>query len=376
MSILKNMATYGFVKRRKSQQKNGYTNVLKRILKSKPVDNSLFNKEIEQQYINKWKAIEKNPSLDYFKIYSTFNNKVDLNYVPDYLYEFPIKNILLDQRYSHYNNDKNLYEKRLIDFSHLFPKVIFRRISGVFYDNNYNYINNIHKFIESISHQIIVIKESTDSAGGKGVKFFNRVDANHLYETKDGYTINQELSNKKDIVVQEKLIQSLEMSKINKSSINSVRVVTYRSVSDNKVHVIQALLRRGGADSFLDNWHSGGSIIAIKGDGQIADFGYNENFEQVYHGVKNFIIPKLNEMYALAIEIAKSEFYHRQISFDFFLDLEDNVKIIEINYSVSPVVQIICGPVFAEYTDEVIEYCQKNMGYYNFNIPVSLKYFK
>ena len=376
MSKIKKIITYSLIERKKIQQKKGYTKVIKRILKTKAINNSLFNKEIEQAYKNKWKEIDKNPSLDYFKIYSTFNNKVDLNYVPDYLYEFPIKNILLDQRYSDYYSDKNLYEKRLPEYSHLFPKVIFRRISGVLYDNNYNYIPKIESFIKNIKQDSLVIKESTDSAGGKGVKFFNRVDAKHFYETKDGYTVIQEMNRKKDFVVQEKLIQSTEMAKLNNTSINSVRVVTYRSVSDNKVYVIQSLLRRGETNSFLDNWHSGGSIISINDIGKIADYGYNEKFEQVYHGIKDFTIPNLNKMYQLAKEIAATEFYHRQISFDFLVDIDEDVKIIEINYSVSPVVQIICGPVFGKFTDEVIEFCKLNTGYLNMNIPVSTKNFK
>jgi len=346
------------------------------MIKNNPINDSLFNKEIEQSYRNKWFPLSKNPPLDCFKVYSSIHNEVDLNYVSGYLYAFVIKGILSDERYNAYYSDKNTYEKRLSKYSHLFPKVLFRRINGVFYDAGYNYVSNIEMFIKKIVNEQIVIKESTGIAGGKGVYFFNKENTQNLYATDDNYTLRQFIKTQNNFVVQEKLNQSMDMAQLNKTSINSIRVVTYRSVVDNKVKMVHSLVRRGDDNSFVDNWHSGGSIISIDKTGKVSDFGYNYYFEKVYHNVIDFIIPKLDVMYELAKEIAEQEFYHRILSFDFCLDNENSVKIIEINYGLSSFFQMTCGPLFGEYTDEIIDYCKHNIGYLSFNSPFSLKRYR
>ena len=368
--------TYGLMQAKRVNYKRGYSTIMKRMIRNNPIDNSLFNKEIEQAYRNKWSPISRNAPLDSFKVYSTIHNKIDLNYVSDYLYAFLIKSILTDERYNAYYSDKNSYETRLLNYYHLFPKVLFRKINGVFYDVEYNYITNIELFVKKINNEKIVIKESTCTAGGKGVLFFSKENTQNLYVTNNNYTIKQLFKKQNNFIVQEKLNQSQDMAQLNKTSINTVRVVTYRSVVDNKVKVLQSLVRKGDNNSFVDNWHSGGSIISINKIGKISNYGYNYNFEKVYHNVIDFIIPKLDVMYELAKEIAEKEFYHRTLSFDFCLDNENNVKIIEINYGVSSWFQITCGSLFGEYTDEVIDYCKHSSGYLSFNSPFSLNRYR
>ncbi|MCF8234180.1 MAG: hypothetical protein K9H06_18820 [Melioribacteraceae bacterium] len=263
--------TFGLMQMKRVNYKRAYSKIIGRMMKNNPINKSLFNKELEQEYRNKWFPISRKAPLDSFKVYSTIHNKIDLNFVSDYLYAFQIKGILSDERYNAYYSDKNLYENRLSQYSHYFPKVLFRRINGVFYDKEYKHIYDIESYVKKINNESIVIKASVDSAGGKGVLFFNKENTHNFYATNNGYTVKQLFKAQSNFVVQERLIQSRDMAKLNETSINSIRVVTYRSVIDNKVIVVQSLVRRGEKNSLVDNWHSGGSIISLNAIGKIAN---------------------------------------------------------------------------------------------------------
>ena len=59
--------------------------------------------------------------------------------------------------------------------------------------------------------------------------------------------------------------------------------------------------------------------------------------------------------------IASSFLYHRLIGFDFCVDEDSKVILIEANlYDIGISHQMLSGPLFREYTDEIIEYCARN----------------
>ena len=62
----------------------------------------------------------------------------------------------------------------------------------------------------------------------------------------------------KAFIFQELIVQHNALKKINRSSLNTLRVVTYKS---NEVEVLCGFLRVGRAGSIIDNAHAGGIII-------------------------------------------------------------------------------------------------------------------
>lgn len=359
--------------RKYHQQKQGYQLLVDRMKKTIPIDHSMFPQKLVDEYREKWSPIASRFSLDFFKLYSSNNGIVDTNYVPDHLYDFPMKHILLNTRYSINHDDKNSYENRLRDFKSLFPEVLFRKICGVFYTPDYDYTSNISKLLNEINEESIVVKDSVDSAGGKGVCFFTRNQDSGAFINSEGIDIITWMSGRKDIVAQSVAKQSSFFDELNSSSINTFRIVTYRSVTDEKVSVTQSLLRVGSQGSRVDNWHSGGLIIGIQANGSFCDHGFNEQFEKVAFPLGGMKVPLLEKIHNIAIDISKTQLYHRQISYDFYIDETDNVRIMEINYSVSPVIQLITGPAFGKYTNEVIDYCANNKGYLLTVFPVSTR---
>ena len=71
-------------------------------------------------------------------------------------------------------------------------------------------------------------------------------------------------------------------------------------------------------------------------------------------------IPKVSEMRQIATYYAKKNFYSRLMGLDFCVDNKGKVILIEINNQFGAIsFQMNSGPLFGEYTDEIIEYCKQ-----------------
>ena len=57
------------------------------------------------------------------------------------------------------------------------------------------------------------------------------------------------------------------MAQFNSTSVNTLRIVVYRSVTDNNLYVTNSILRIGLKDSVIDNAHAGGVFIGIDNNG-------------------------------------------------------------------------------------------------------------
>lgn len=73
-------------------------------------------------------------------------------------------------------------------------------------------------------------------------------------------------------------------------------------------------------------------------------------------------IPGFSIMKENACLIAKKYFYQRLLGFDFCFTNNNEVKLLEINCKniETNFLQMSNGPLFGEFTDEIIEYCLKN----------------
>lgn len=345
------------------KSKREYNKQIKNYLNNNPIDYSAFSKDIIREYKEKWSVFDKKVNLDYFFAYSSIYGKIDVNYVPDYIYRYPIEKILLNRNYSIYAGDKNAFERRFYGkYRNLFPEVFLRKIEGVWYDKNYTFVKNPLNLLLSYDEHEVVLKECIGTGAGMGVYFFKK--KNDSFINKNGIDIFEFSKQHQNLIIQKVIKQHENMAKFNKDSINGIRVVTYRSVTTEKVHILQMLIKCGSSGLRVDNLNSGGNFIEInKTTGEVSKHGIDKLGNKVYHNSGVFKINQLSEIKKIAKEIAKQDFYHRQIFYDFYLDENNDVKIMELNYSAHPPIQAICGPAFAEFTDEVIEYCLYNKGH-------------
>lgn len=74
------------------------------------------------------------------------------------------------------------------------------------------------------------------------------------------------------IIFQKKLIQHKDMSALNPTSVNTLRIVT--CYTENGVEILKAGLRVGTTASSVDNWATGGVIVGINDEGKLKEFGF------------------------------------------------------------------------------------------------------
>ncbi|MCP4151661.1 MAG: hypothetical protein GY757_28215 [bacterium] len=264
-----------------------------------------------------------------------------------------------------------MYDKYNDKHPGIFPHVILRNIGGVYCDHDYNYIGDVAVFLAAITGEKLVVKPSIDTGSGKNVRFFTRKD--DAYYCNDGEKLTLEYLTRSygnNYLVQKYIRQHEYFNAFNKSSLNSIRVTTYRSVKTEEVTVLHANLRMGGEGSTVDNVNAGGAAVHIHPDGQVSDFASDKYGKKTYTPPSNpelkfsdmGPVPQFEQMKQIAKEIAKNYFYFRMLGFDFCLRDNGQVQLIEINFGgLGTVFQVDSGSLYGDLTDEVIEYC-KNKG--------------
>lgn len=166
-------------------------------------------------------------------------------------YEFYLKNNFERNKFITYRRSKKIIEKYNAknNIKILQDKSIFNIHFSEFIKRDWINLNSctVGEFKEFVKkHREVVFKPSLGSKGNGMVRY--------RYDHKDDleYTLKQY----KNFIAEELIIQHDSLSRINSSSVNSVRVVTF--LNGNDVQIIGCTLRVGSSNSFADNLSAGG----------------------------------------------------------------------------------------------------------------------
>lgn len=163
---------------------------------------------------------------------------------------------------------------------------------------------------------------------------------------------------KVDYLVQKVIIQHAGMSALNPSSINTIRVVTYRSGMEIKA--VYTVIRIGRSGMNIDNESAGGISAVIHKDGTIGKYAYGapgvDKVEFTDSGVQleGYKVPSFDK----AIELVK--FSHMQlpyfnlIGWDIAIEEDGSPIMIELNLN-PDLSQSANGPAFGEYTEDILK---------------------
>lgn len=322
----------------------------------------------EDLFIRKWSGLGLDVNPVYYRVYCNHSPGNDINLVPLDIYFIVILKKLNNYNVSQLYADKNLYEKRIR--SNLFPKTFLRNINGTFYSAGYDLFKPDPGFFKRLSTEAkqLIVKPSIHSGGGVNLKKFEWNGDSYVDEnSKSLNTDYLEEHYQKDYLVQEVIAQHPYMQRLNPSSVNTMRVLTYRSVKNEMIKILGTYLRVGKHNSLVDNFSSGGYLIH-----------YNQKGEPDMYAVLNMdgttdtingvcisdmgIYPEYDKVISCAKKIASLFPYQRMLGLDMVVDQKNQVKFIEVNtYKIGPFA--FSGyPVFGEYTDEIIHYCREKAG--------------
>lgn len=272
-------------------------------------------------------------------------------YVPISLYHVELQPKANMVPYRDAYADKNMVDILLPNVKH--PRTIVKRMNGYYYYEGQPMSED--EVIEKCSNLKNAIIKPVLEYSGKGVE---GLEVTNGTTNIDGLNL-KELFKKygKNFQIQERLRQHEKMNALNPTSVNTIRILTYRSGME--ILLIYSVVRIGRKGQVIDNQCAGGISTIVSEDGKLGKYafgGYAEDGVEVTDSgvvLEGFEIPS----YDKAVETVKR--LHFQLPFfnligwDVAIDEVGDPVIIEWN--VNPgLSQSAFGPGFGKYTERIL----------------------
>ena len=285
------------------------------------------------------------------------NGRYSVRYVPSCLYHSDIAYHLNCRPLTMAYTDKCSYDNYLADVWR--PKTVVRNINGFFYDDKKPISKD--EAVERCSNLGgAVIKPSMIGMWGTGVRVFSTSEG-MLSETESTLDLFSQFG--KNFIVQEKVEQHAEMSRLNPSSLNTVRVLSYLREKD--VIILYAVVRIGRKDRVVDNETAGGINADIDLEsGRIIDCAYGTPSEKrilttdIGTVLRDFQIPSFDQVVSIVKELHFRLPYFHLVGWDFGIDQDGRPVMIEWNRC-PDLSQTAHGPAFGEFTEEIVRFAMQ-----------------
>ncbi|WP_427813653.1 sugar-transfer associated ATP-grasp domain-containing protein [Enterococcus sp. 22-H-5-01] len=319
-----------------------------------PLSNE-FKKEIQSYYKQFKIPIKKD--LNTFKFYKNVTGIEDVHFLPESLFFLEILPLLNNRNLVSAYGDKNVCEVFFPNFDQ--PKTIVKCINGFYYIKN-KLVTQDNMYKKLMNYPEIVVKKALDGkSGGKDVEFLTNINEISVDSLEGRFGSN--------FIVQEPLKQHASLNNINPSSINTLRIFSYLK-QDGEVIILSSSLRFGRKGSRLDNASSGGLHVGIDKEGTTKKiacdvFGKFFTSDEVKEKFANIKIPSFKETLKLIKNNHQQFSQMRFIAWDIAIDEQNKPILIEVNLGGPGIKlgQIDNGPIFGEYTDEILFDLSKKM---------------
>ncbi len=220
---------------------------------------------------------------------------------------------LNEKEYWHLFNNKN-------EFNEIFREYLKR-------DFIYPVTEKHDETIEWLKKHEVFFAKPNDGQCGKNIEKIKTSDWNNDFEKLYNHLVENKL-----YLLEETVIQCEEMNKLNKSSVNTTRMV---SVMNDKGEVtILATFVRIGNGKCVDNFNSGGMTAKVDVEtGIILEEAVNKNGELFENHpltgtkIKGFQIPYWNEAKEMVKEAAKKSKHVRYVGWDVAMSINGPVLI-------------------------------------------------
>lgn len=280
------------------------------------------------------------------------NGQFSAQYIPTSFYHKEIIYRLNNFQLRHAYVDKGVYDIYFPDLNR--PKTIVKNMNGYFYDDH-SAITKEEALARCQNLAGAVVKPTMEGMWGEGV---------HVFTSANGQTdMDQSVeelfkSYGKNFIVQEKVSQHAEMARLNPTSLNTLRILSYRQ--DNEIYILYAVVRIGRLGKSVDNETAGGVNADIQLDnGTILECAYGTPSEKKIMTTDNgtvlrgFQIPSFEKALAVVREMHLRLPYFNLVGWDFGIDESGEPIMIEWNRA-PDLSQTAHGPAFGDMTEEII----------------------
>ena len=287
------------------------------------------------------------------QFYKAFCGYFDKRFIPSTIYNGLLERTMNLGKFSSFLQYKG--EFRLFVKPEHSCATIFSNINEKLYDDDMNLLTKpmILQILQDRKGDMIVVKPSTGSGGGRGVRIISKKEI-----TLSNF---DEILGTTDYIVQDVLHEGEDLKRFNRNTVNTIRLLSLNL--NGRISVLSAFLRMGNKGMHVDNLSSGGILVGIKSDGSLHDYALDKNLNKLYvspSGI-NFEGTHLSS-YSFVRDYALQ--HHKDfplanlIAWDFAIDEKNNVIVLEINLDSGEIQfhQIFNGPLFGDRTEEIVDY--------------------
>lgn len=305
-------------------------------------------KEIQDFYLS---VIGKKVPLYMHEYFYSRNGTFSKYYIPSTLYLGDLLPKANDSRLIAFYTDKNFTEL-------LFPgeniaHSVLQNINGYYYFEN-EPVSEEEAVLRCQNLKDVIIKPSRASKG-KSVRLFSV--ENGITDI-GGETVRQLFKEyKKNFLIQNRVHQHKDMAALNPTSLNTLRILTYRSGME--ILLIYSVIRIGRLNQVVDNQSAGGLSTTINAEGKLGKFSFgkvgSDNIEQTDTGIKleGYQIPSYDKAIAFVKRLHYRLPFLNIVGWDVAID--ENGEPILIEFNVGPgLSQSAFGSGMGEHTERII----------------------
>lgn len=275
-------------------------------------------------------------------------------YIPVSIYNSEIIWRLNKFHFRYAYSDKGFYDTLFYGINR--PRTIVKNVNGYYYDDHQPLTEA--EAIERCSNlKEAIIKPSLGGTWGAGVK---------LLQTTNGIVTDKNQSIKKlfdsykeqRFIVQERLEQHPDLAKLNPTSLNTIRVMSYRK--GDEIIILYAVIRIGRKGQVIDNETAGGikaDIDLLTGRIKGCAMGSPKEplmpFTDVGTPTDGYQIPCFDKILEIVKEMHFRLPYFNLVGWDMSVDKDGKPTLIEWNRA-AELSQAAHGPAFGDMTEEIL----------------------
>jgi len=267
--------------------------------------------------------------------------------------------------------DKNAYTELFAGIKQ--PECIVKNTNGFFRDTYGAHISTDVAMSLCIGVEECIIKPTVETGDGVGVEKFDGSSKQRIDSQFSKY--------ESDFVVQKCVRQHEKMASLNTSSLNSMRLMTYRAL-DGSINFLsgKTFLRVGGKGSCKDNVSAGGGMMHVDDDGKVSDTVVRYKSMELQslkydYGVEDFYVPNFADAVSLVLKLHEKMWYCDFCGWDIAIGEDGTPIFVEVN--VVPACESVqqgSGPIFEGWMlDEIMARVSKVK---KLTAEVSLRVFK
>ncbi len=318
------------------------------------------DRELSRKHRELWSHLGVPSGDRWLRLHVNLTGIQDYRFCPEDIFFARIERIMNDcDEAGHGPDDKSGLFRFVPDANR--PDTLLRYVRGNFFDADNNWVG---KEVAAEMLKGEFIGKPCRSSGGNGVALRNDLSPEWIERNGgDAYE------------VQRKICQCDFSAQFNRSSVNTVRMMTMRCPWNGEIVVCRSMLRMGVSDTVIDNMMKGGLCVCVGDKGQLGRYAYDydgKRFEKhpvsglTFEGMSH---PGYSKMVQTATTIHKDILSYNLLSFDLVQCEDGSICVVEINATSQGITQLQYdfGGLFGEYTEKLVNWCASHQGLDRFN---------